>query len=85
MEHSISLSRDSFSAYIDVLKLVLSASSFKIERIFYWANYLFYVFAKYSKPFENKAQIDEAVELHDKIYEIIAESIYSLDDLQPYE
>lgn len=66
-----SFSEDSFGAYIDVLKLLLSASSLQLGRHFFLANSLLYRFAQKVKPFEIETQFIEAVELHDELYELV--------------
>lgn len=66
-----SVSPDSFGPYIEAIKLVLAASSFKIEASIYSANALYYNFGKYDKPFENETQYNEVSDLHDENFEIL--------------
>lgn len=88
----LSISSDSFTPYIDVLKLLLSVTAFDITSSLNSAINLFKKFAQYNKPFENATEFAEAVELHDELCEITSKypeevaledngsSDYSFDD-----
>lgn len=89
----LSISSESFDPYIDVLKLLLSASAFDISSSFRVASFLFYKFAQYTKPYENATKFTEAADLHDELYEIVSkikveysdEAEVDLDESDPDE